>query len=251
MTASTPHAIELLRDEKGVYGLGVNELYQERAPSEIILPWATANSRIVVRPGKLENYDDDPLYHSAALQPIFGGYRRSIFHQCKEEMFRKLIHYRMLNRAGLPWPASTPWWSDDAAQRAINRGKYHGFRVASVKIINTLIREALASADEDALRQARRFPLCRRYQLYVAGAAHVRNLQLIEAFPALALTVFTSAWIPDESGINVFSKEYRVRRQEARQMILRGEPLRKIADLMGVPWVLKCAKPGAAQELCH
>jgi hypothetical protein len=64
----------------------------------------------------------------------------------------------MLDQAGLPWhgcPSRGRWWSDDPAQQAANRRKYHVLKLASLQIVNTFIRGALAVADQGALKQAR------------------------------------------------------------------------------------------------
>jgi hypothetical protein len=156
----------------------------------------------------------------------------------------------MLGRAGLPWDGwpggekAEEWWSSDRAQQNANRRKYHGLKLSSLQIVNALIRGALAVANRDALKQARRFPFKLRYPLYVAGAMHIRNLQVIEAFPVLAVAIF------EERKFGAY-KYHPLTVAEARDMILRGKPLRDIAKIMSVPWVLKRVKPGAVREACH
>ena len=96
-------------------------------------------------------------------------------------------------------------------------------------------------ADQDALKQARRFPFSLRYPLYVAGATHIRNLQVIEAFPVLAVAIF--------GRLGFFHWNHGpCHSDEAREMILGAEPLKDIAKLMGVSWALKRVLPGVARE---
>jgi PcfJ-like protein len=115
-------------------------------------------------------------------------------------------------------------------------------KLSSFQIVNMLIRGALAVADQGALKLARRFPFSLRYPLYVAGATHIRNLQVIEAFPVLAVAIFGRLGVP---------RDERCHSVEARDMILRGKSLRDIAKLMGVPWALKRVLPGAAREALY
>ena len=85
-------------------------------------------------------------------------------------------------------------------------------KLASLQIVNTFIRGALAVADQGALKQARRFPCSLRYPLYVAGATHIRNLQVIEAFPVLAAAIF--------GRLGVSRDGEQCHSNEAREMIL-------------------------------
>ena len=74
------------------------------------------------------------------------------------------------------------------------RRAYHCLRNASFAIINSLIKKALnEAAVEEALKQARRFAVDDRYDIYRATADSVRALQLSEAFPVLALAIYSGA----------------------------------------------------------
>jgi hypothetical protein len=86
--------------------------------------------------------------------------------------------------------------------------------------------------EKHVLRQARRFCFRVRYPLYVAAATSRRTLQLIEAFPALAVAIFCTPYFRSD------------RQAKAREMVQRGESLRQIAALMKLPWALKRVKPG-------
>jgi hypothetical protein len=106
------HAIDSFAIGVAFMELGVNEQYREEYG-------LNSNGVLMVRRDKLlEAGYGDHRYARAALQPIFGGYRRSIFHYCKEEHFRRFIHHQMLNRAGLHLNESSQgWWSDDPASK--------------------------------------------------------------------------------------------------------------------------------------
>ena len=184
--------VDFLRDEKGIYGIGISD-QSEAVTREVGIPWCRNDDYqiLITRPDRLSDTGIPP----AVLQPLFAN--RSVFGcDCVEDVYRQLIHHIMLDRAGLPWQGfpigkrQVEWWSDDPAQQAANRRKYHGLKLSSLHIVNTLVRGALAVADQRALKQARRFPFRLRYPLYVVGATHIRNLQVIEAFPVLAVAIF-------------------------------------------------------------
>lgn len=228
--------VDFLRDEKGIYGIGfIDQL--EAATREI-----NADKTLITRPDRLSDTDTQ----LAILQPLVSPRGRSVFGgNSIEEAYRRVIHLRMLSRAspceGYPIGGRELEWSDDPVQQAANWQKYHVLKLASLQVVNMLIRGALAVADQGALKQARRFPFSLRYPLYVAGATHPRNLQVIEAFPVLAVAIF--------GRVGYCSRDHEPRHSdEARDMILRGKSLKDIAKLMGIPWPLKRVLPGAARE---
>jgi hypothetical protein len=220
------YPVQLLRDGKGIYGIGVIE---------------EPHCDILLRPDRLV-YEKIEFPH-AALQMITAARHRSrLFKNCREEWLRTSIHEEMLRRAGLygdrvhPQGCDGTWgkfWSLDPKEQTKNRAKYHGLRRASVCVINRLIARALEeAADPEALKQARRFPLRHRYKVYRAGAISSRFLQLIAVFPVLALAIL-------ESG-----RDWN--RLQAEHLVEIGAPLKKIASLVGVPMALRKVKPGAA-----
>jgi hypothetical protein len=174
------HPVRLLRDGKGIYGVGVVNGGGDEGlgqPPEIIL-----------RPDRLLEAETRP----AALQMIFGGFRHGMFSHMSEELLRRAIHWEMLRHRGLNWPPHhVRWWSEDSEQQARNRQIYHGLRLNSLAIINSYIGEALqAAAEPNALALARRFRFRQRYEIYRATAQDRRVLQLTNIFPALGLAIY-------------------------------------------------------------
>jgi hypothetical protein len=161
-----PHPVELLRDQRGIYGIGVSDSFDFEA-----IAWSCgiepeprtferSPCALILRPDRL--LDGRP--RGAVLQKIAGGFRRGPFMHTHEEQLRRFIHHEALNRAALPWPprhdpfGSAQWWSADKKQQARNRGIYHGLRQFSLRVVNRLIGAALeAAADADAVKAARRF----------------------------------------------------------------------------------------------
>ena len=220
------HPVQLLCDAQGTYGIGgVSSAVEadHRHPPEVIL-----------RPDRLS----EAKTHPAALQMIMGGFRHGMFSHMAEERLRQTIHWEMLRRKGLNWPPDDlRWWSKDSEQQARNRQIYHGLRLSSLAVINRLIGEALqAAAEPHALALARRFRFHQRYEIYRATAASHRALQLTDVFPALGLAIFGLG--SSRAKVNLIP--------EAKRLVEAGAPLRKIAELMGVPMAFRRVKPVAA-----
>jgi hypothetical protein len=253
-----PKPVELLRDGRGVYGIGVSDLFDyesvcwscgvepelysfDRPPSDLIL-----------RPDRFRSDQDSRGSGYIVLQKITGGFRRGPFMYSREERFRQFIHHEALKRAGLSWPPPDNrherWWSTDTKQQARNRGIYHGLRSLSLSVINKLIGQALEEAvSPDAVKAARRFPFRYRESIYRAAALSRNALQLTETFPVLALAVYSSWDISPESFANWSSyyKDFKDRQSLAAKLVERGARLRDVADVMNIPMALRQIKPGA------
>ena len=100
------HPVELLRDRKGIYGIGIAKYVEiDHPPSSILL-----------RPDRL---DGSCVIWGAIYQMITGGFRHGMFCHTSEERLRSVVHHEMLRRAGLPWPPSDgpddqyPYWAKD------------------------------------------------------------------------------------------------------------------------------------------
>jgi PcfJ-like protein len=262
---STTSAVELLRDGRGIYGIGVSDVFDFEAlawtcgidPRDT---WQTAHvQNLMLRPDMLR-FSTKHKLSFAVLQKITGGLRDGMFSNSHEEQLRRLIHHEALIRAGLPWPPSPPsperrikYWSSDKKQQDRNRQIYHGLRRRSLAVINKLIGLALQEAtDLDALKMARRFAFYYREPMYRAAARSRRALQLADAFPILALAVYSSAahdWLlePDGYSPDCYSIDHiQAKAKAATDMVERGVRLRDIAAVMQIPMALRRVKPGAA-----
>jgi hypothetical protein len=244
--------VELLRDGKGVYGIGVaSEVEIDRRPKDLIL----RHDRL----RDIDTYFRDRSIYRAVLQRITGGFRHGMFTHVVEEHLRQAIHQGMLRRAGLAWPPPDSlferYWSSEPRKQARNRQIYHGLRLGSLTIVNRLIGQALEeAADREAVKVARRFRFNYRYNIYHATALSPRALQLAATFPALAFAIFgDSCPMHDPKALNIdnndeFNKRYAdITRigQEAAALVEVGAPLKKIADLMRIPMAFRKIKPGA------
>jgi hypothetical protein len=240
--------VELLRDQRGVYGIGVSDLFDFEA-----VAWSCGIEQVkfedrcppslILRPDRL-GVDDGLKSHRAVLQKITGGFRRGPFMHTHEERLRQFIHHKALDRAGLPWPPPdnihVRWWSEDKKQQARNRSIYHGLRVLSLCVINDLIGKALEeAADADAVKAARRFTFAHREDIYRAAALSRRALQLTETFPVLALLIYSMPWRLRDGSVGR-------RHDEAARLVDRGARLRDVAGAMNVPMALRHIKPGVA-----
>lgn len=246
------HPVELLRDGKGIYGIGVaNDVETDRRPRDLIL-----------RRDCLPEFKADFCGHPI-LQMITGGYRHGMFCRTLEEHQRQVIHHGMLRRAGLAWPPPQSldlpyerYWSLDPLEQIRNRQIYHGLRLGSLSIINSLIGQALEkAADQEAIKVARRFKFRYRYNIYRAAALSSRALQLAVTFPALAFAIIfvdeQSIYVPEllKAGNSDFERHLADKKRigsEAAALVEAGAPLRKIADLMRMPMAFRKIKPGAA-----
>jgi len=250
-----PHPVELLRDQRGIYGIGVSDLFDFEA-----IAWSCGIEpephtferpprALILRPDRLP----DTTPSGAVLQKIAGGFRRGPFMRTHEERLRRFIHHEALNRAALQWPprhdpfGSAQWWSADKKQQARNRGIYHGLRQFSLRVVNRLIGAALeAAADADAVKAARRFAFEHRESIYRAGALSRRALQLAETFPVLALAIYAEDSRVCHYGERRDAAALRVRQNQAIKLVVAGARLRDVAGAMGIPMALRRIKPGVA-----
>jgi hypothetical protein len=258
--------VELLRDGRGVYGIGVSELFDYEA-----IAWSCgvepeprtferAPRTLILRPDCFMNtkpYGESmPLAGYAVLQKVVGGFRRGPFMHSGEEQLRQFIHHEALKRAGLPWPPphddGVRWWARDEKQQARNRGIYHGLRCLSLHVINDLISKALdEAADADAVKAARRFTFGHRERIYRAAALSRAALQLTETFPVMAMAIYSSdehlrPWNNDFTDWLKNCEDHADRRSYAAHLVDCGARLRDVAAAMNIPMALRHIKPGVA-----
>ena len=189
------HPVELLRDGKGIYGIGVaKDAEIDWEPTDLIL------RRDCLR---------ESATQKAVLQRITGGFRHGMFTHVTEEHLRQVIHHEMLRRPGLPWsPPESPnghyerYWSSDPRAQLRNLQIYHGLRLRSLSVINKLIGQVLEeAANREAVKVARRFRFYYRYNIYRATALSPRALQLAVTFPALAFAIFGDPCLQGPVGV--------------------------------------------------
>ena len=145
ITDNDPMPVELLRDGRGIYGIGVSESFDFEAVAWRcgIMPepytFQRAPNALILRP----DWFMETKPHKAVLQKIVGGFRRGPFMHSGEEQLRQFIHHEALKRSGLPWPPPdnhhARWWATNKEQQTRNRGIYHCLRCLSLHVINDLI----------------------------------------------------------------------------------------------------------------
>jgi hypothetical protein len=249
------HPVELLRDGRGIYGIGIPEgfeTYEDVAlrcgiehPESCYLPrhdpwWCRLPRPLILRPDWIR--DLKPGGCAVLQMVISGGPRGGPFRYSHEESLRDFIHREKLKRTGVQlWQ-----WSGEESKEQKDRGRrvHHGLRVQSQRIINSLIGKLLEeAADMEAVRAARRFAFMYRESIYRACALSRRAMQLTETFPVLAVLIYSAGSnVPDE------------RRSYAAHLVDRGARLRDVAGAMGIPMALRCVKPGAVhlvREFCE
>lgn len=216
--------LTLLRDSRGVYGLGFP---------------GSDDVSIITRPDRVERARTRIAYQRIVPNSlVFKGTR-------EYELFSRL-HRLMLERAGLADPARRLFGNGSVFPRALqdeHRRTYFGLRKSAISCCNRLLSEALAAGDAPALGVIRRFPIRFRHDLYAAACKlGPRAVQLCETFPVLALIFFTRYFRAHSRG-----DTQRIRR-EGTEMVLRGEKLKKIAAMVGFPMIFRRVKPGAAAQ---
>lgn len=245
------HPVELLRDGRGIYGIGIPEGFETIEDAALRCgvddPWHYSHpspSALILRPDWFP--DTKPGLGYAVLQKIAGGFPGGPFRHAHEEELRWFIHQEALKRAGL-WEPRSPdleWWADknDKKRQARNRAIYHGLRHQSLRTINWLIGKALEeAADMDAVRAARRFTFRYREDIYRACALSRRAMQLCETFPVLAVAVY---------GSNLYHpKDVSERKSNAAHLVDRGGRLRDVAAMLNVPMELRRIRPGVAHTM--
>src|SRR5262249_17499436 len=124
----------------------------------------------------------------------------------------------------------------DPRQQNRNRQIYHGLRLGSLSVVNSLISRALEeAANPEVVKIARRFQFRYRYPIYRAASLSPRAMQITNIFPALSLAIFT------QGGAGANPNAYR-----AAELVEAGAPLKKISDLMCIPMAFQKVKPAAA-----
>src|SRR5262245_24395793 len=241
--------VELLSDNKGVFGVGTID---ENRFEKIFL---------ITRPDRMVDYAGAAIAHDrCALQPV----PRPRFCHSVEGELAQMLHKNMAQRHGLLDEQSPVWrsWSE-APDPKRARQIYHGLKIKSLKIVNSVIRKALEVADQKALIASRRFPIRYRAQLYRSFCQYgERAIQLTDTFPVLATVLFTNrfSWTEADDDSDPFTRDWEKRQRQRKakgeerrrtgiSMILDGVRLNKIAAAMEIPYRLRHVKPGATNRV--
>jgi len=213
----TRNGLESLRDGRGIYGLDFRLKRQEQS------------SAAIIRPDKFRRHGS-----RVALQPVPSKLRR-LFRGTETNLADDL--HRVLFEQSARLDGLDPeqqWGGDDDSERL--RKKWHGCRSKAYRITNSLIRQLLAeAADQRALRQARRYRLRERQHVYFLASRSDRLSQLCDTFPLLA--PYMGSELLELSGFADFAAEDVIAAVQA------GWPLRQIAAMMGVPYVMRAVPP--------
>ncbi len=181
--------LEYLQDEKGIYGVSIPFLAYDGADS----------LTYVLRPDRLDKESDTFGRHAgqidgAALQIL----PRRVFRKSHyiEHHIVRLVGDAIHARGGFTGDSNRgghEWWADSKAGERKNRQRFHGQNCRADRIAGHMIRKVLETADQAALKTARRFPFQYRYGIYRAAATSKRAHQLIETFPWLVAASW-AAW---------------------------------------------------------
>lgn len=196
--------VDVVRDRKGVAGYGVFGL--------------EGDGRYTPQPVMLRKVDDDPLTvsQSAVLQPL----PRNLFHRSDEGwMAREFCKAR---------------WGDARERSRSDYKAYFGRLAYARRLVNHVIRKALAETNADALAIARRYPTRYRHGTYLlctVGDRCERVRQLARAFPLAIPAILESK---DKTAIDATRA---------------GRKLREVAEIIGIPYAARHLPPVVAPTI--
>jgi len=229
--------VELLRDEKGIYGVGLTDEYLEADLPAELLGYDGArpkDNKLILRPDRITEACGESGPPILQMLPR-RWCRASETQECDlRDAMVKVMHYC----AGDSTTLGRVGFTD-----ADHRRRWHGFPIKATRILNSMIRQVIPVADPEALRVARRFTIRNRWWIYEAGIRNPRALQLAESFPVLAYLIY----------IRELERENCLRRQQRKnaaiEMVERSARLRDIAAIWDLPMVLRRINPAAVNTL--
>jgi hypothetical protein len=240
-----PNPVALLRDEKGIYGIGLSDAYLQARAGR------SENIKLILRTDRIDEailWTGAGDYAAACLQQLppwcppwclpwgkvrFRGTRR--FNGTQEGALRDEMIAVVRSRAGISKSSKPP-------HNAKERRHYFGLPIMATRMFNAMMRQVTDIADPEALRVARRFPLAMRWPIYKAGVRSHRMLQLAEAFPLLAYRIHFRTTVEQ-------TPQENEKRELTIRMVERGAKLRNIAAVWQLPMRLRRIKPGATSWL--
>lgn len=211
-----PHVrLELLQDEKGVYGLFAKDLPEGW---DRLKPIITRPDRVIER--------DEPS--SAALQMLPSSKRFK--NSAEGQLLEAIIDC---------------WGKETAKKRGLERlppKDYFALTARCRRIINSLLFQALAVANPEYLRTARRYPVGYRWLIYRACCLYgERAHQIANTFPLAAAMAYCGVYEIVRSDANYESVSSRC--AELRELVQKGSPLAVIAKAMHVPKMVRYILP--------
>lgn len=216
--------MQVLRDRVGIYG---------------VVGGSDEELKILTRADHVE-----PTRDRIAYQMILPNH--AAFKHTNEQKLYGVMHRQLLREAGFP---ETDWesWRNNSDRTAHERDglrrRYFGLGRVAARRVNQAMAESLTAADPNVLRVVRRYPIRFRAPLFTACCRlGIRVTQFCEIFPVLALVLFTKQFRSENMDAT------RRMREDGQRMILRGERLRNIAEMLGFAMVFRRVKPGAAEQ---
>jgi PcfJ-like protein len=220
MIENTSVRIELLKDEKGIYGIAPTGLPQSVGH---IAP-------IIIRPDRIS---EDDWATDRALQMI-----------PSKRFGTSSAEHRLMEAVSHSWAA------ESAKKMGLDRlppKYYFALRQRSRRIVNSLIREALAVANPEYLKTARRYPILYRYPIYSACCLYgERANQIANTFPAAAIAAYGRLYdvYRTMAGTGrVDETVVRAKCDEIFELIQKGARLRVIAEALKLPKVTRHVQP--------
>jgi len=216
--------LELLKDDKGTYGLGfVGEKNVETSP-------------LIIRKDKLKEATNNFDPSIVMFQTIRDN---SIFKRSYEYSLMQSLHREMLSRTGFDLPK---WDSRKSSEE--ERHRYFGLKRSAFAVTNSLIAKLLTIIPDDVLKTVRRYPPTYRYGIYKSFATEgLRAIQIANTFPVLAAVIYCDL-CPDGADLELFGQW----RTEAKKMVREGKQLMSIADRIELPMSMRIFKPAVSRR---
>lgn len=228
--------VELLTDEKGIYGFG-----------------SEGGTSIITRPDKITLTEHDYYHYYYHYHPSYQRINpKRLFYKTTEYILVDLLHRELLHKINFPFNEA---FDKKTPNRIPLLKIFYGKKSFAMRVINNYIAKSLEVADQQALKIARRFPITYRSDLYNSFCYYgERVMQLAETFPILALLIFTERWnwIPRNDEPVSFEdyeegpKKFKELKQRAKESVLKGERLKCIAAMFNIPMAYRRFKPGIA-----
>jgi hypothetical protein len=236
--------VDLLRDAKGIYGIGIlhDDLIEEESARDKHLIFRSD----VIAESAFPVENREILLHTLPKHSFMSTYEWNLHGVMLAEALKRNPRYQEFevklyedreeieagDRGGKPWPTG----EEANLYRKIRWGQHKRQLINLNGMLKRVIAEA---AEPNALKLARRFHPLVRENVYRGAATSQRALQLIDTFPVLGLVIYCT------------SDEWRDRTSDAVKMVDRGARLNEIASFMDIPMWTRNLKPAVAHWFGH